>query len=76
MGMKKELILFIQNLNSGSKGFFYSSETEEESKEVQEHFENFTADKTKHMVCTKAFGMGIDKKEYSFNLSLCLFRFT
>ena len=52
-----------QNLNSSSKGFFYSSETEEESKEVQEHFENFTDDKTKHIVCTKAFGMGIDKKD-------------
>lgn len=52
-----------QNLNSNSKGFFYSSETEEESKEVQEHFENFTADRTEHIVCTKAFGMGIDKKD-------------
>ncbi|GHT28019.1 hypothetical protein AGMMS49574_01520 [Bacteroidia bacterium] len=52
-----------ENLNSNSKGFFYSSETEEENKEVQEHFENFTSDKTKHIVCTKAFGMGIDKKD-------------
>lgn len=52
-----------QNLNSTSKGFFYSSETEEQSKEVQEHFENFTSDKTKHIICTKAFGMGIDKKD-------------
>lgn len=52
-----------QNLNSNSKGFFYSSETEEESREVQEHFENFTSDKTQHIVCTKAFGMGIDKKD-------------
>lgn len=52
-----------ENLNSSSKGFFYSSETEEESKEVQEHFENFTSDRTQHIVCTKAFGMGIDKKD-------------
>ncbi len=52
-----------QNLYSNSKGFFYSSESEEESKEVQEHFENFTSDKTQHIVCTKAFGMGIDKKD-------------
>ena len=51
------------NLNSSSKGFFYSSETEEESQEVQEHFENFTSDRTQHIVCTKAFGMGIDKKD-------------
>ena len=52
-----------QNLNSNSKGFIYSSETEEERKEVQEHFENITADRTQHIVCTKAFGMGIDKKD-------------
>jgi RecQ family ATP-dependent DNA helicase len=52
-----------QNLNSSSKGFFYSSDTEEESKEVQENFENFTSDRTQHIVCTKAFGMGIDKKD-------------
>ena len=50
-----------QNLNSSSKGFFYSSETEEESKEVQEHFENFTSDRTQHIVCTKAFGMEIGR---------------
>lgn len=52
-----------QNLNSNSKGFFYSSETEDEGDEVHEHFENFTSDRTKHIVCTKAFGMGIDKKD-------------
>ncbi len=52
-----------EHLNSSSKGFFYSSETEEENKEVQEHFEKFTSDRTQHIVCTKAFGMGIDKKD-------------
>jgi RecQ family ATP-dependent DNA helicase len=63
MGNKKGVDFVYQHLNSNSKGYFYSSETEEEKKEVQEHFENFTADKTKHIVCTKAFGMGIDKKD-------------
>lgn len=52
-----------ENLNSNSKGFFYASDTQDLNKEVQSHFENFTTDKTKHIVCTKAFGMGIDKKD-------------
>jgi len=63
MGNEKGVDFVYQHLNSNSKGFFYSSETEEESKEVQDHFENFTTDKTKHIICTKAFGMGIDKKD-------------
>jgi len=54
-----------QKLNSISKGFFYSSDKDEEehNKEVQEHFVNFTSDRTKHIVCTKAFGMGLDKTD-------------
>jgi RecQ family ATP-dependent DNA helicase len=63
MGNERGVDFVYQNLNSNSKGYFYSSETEEESQEVQEHFLNFTTDKTKHIVCTKAFGMGIDKKD-------------
>ncbi|HAO06015.1 MAG TPA: hypothetical protein DCQ50_03290, partial [Chryseobacterium sp.] len=52
-----------ENLNSNSKGFFYASDNQDLSTEVQTHFENFTTDKTQHIVCTKAFGMGIDKKD-------------
>jgi superfamily II DNA helicase RecQ len=63
MGNERGVDFVYQHLNSNSKGYFYSSETEEESQEVQEHFANFTTDKTKHIVCTKAFGMGIDKKD-------------
>ena len=63
MGNERGVDFVYQNLNSNSKGYFYSSETEEESTEVQEHFINFTTDKTKHIICTKAFGMGIDKKD-------------
>lgn len=54
------------NLISNSKGFFFASETDEEVQEVKTHFENFLNDKIKHMVCTKAFGLGIDKKDIRF----------
>ena len=50
-------------LDSKSKGFYYASDAEHLTKEAHEHFINFTTDKTKHIVCTKAFGMGIDKKD-------------
>lgn len=62
-GNERGVDFVYQHLNSNSKGYFYSSETEEESQEVQEHFANFTTGKIKHIVCTKAFGMGIDKKD-------------
>ena len=52
------------SLKSSSKGYFYSSDDDDElNKEVQTHFQNFTTNKTQHIVCTKAFGMGIDKKD-------------
>lgn len=50
-------------LKSNSNGFFFASDDDTIGDEVHKHFVNFTTDKTKHMVCTKAFGMGIDKKD-------------
>lgn len=50
-------------LNSDSKGYFYSTDTDDLNQFVQQHFKNFTTGKTYHMVCTKAFGMGIDKSD-------------
>ena len=52
-----------EKLSSSSKGFFYASDEDETNQEIQDHFENFVTDKSKHIVCTKAFGMGIDKKD-------------
>jgi len=52
-----------EQLNSNSKGFFYASDNDIIGEEVHQYFENFTTDKTQHIVCTKAFGMGIDKKD-------------
>lgn len=51
------------NLSSiNSKGFFFGSDGNEElNNEVQKHFEDFLSNRTNYMICTKAFGMGIDK---------------
>jgi ATP-dependent DNA helicase RecQ len=52
-----------ENLNSTTKGYFYADDSHNINQEVQRHFLNFTTGRTQHMVCTKAFGMGIDKKD-------------
>lgn len=53
-----------QNLNSTSKGYFYSSDGDDKlNEEVQQHFSDFTSNRTKHIICTKAFGLGIDKAD-------------
>lgn len=51
-----------KNLKSNSKGYFYASDDEDVGKEIGSFFIDFVSGKTKHIVCTKAFGMGIDKK--------------
>lgn len=51
-----------KNLKSSSKGFFYASENDDISKEIRTYFIDFVSERTKHIVCTKAFGLGIDKK--------------
>ena len=62
-GHERGVDFVYENLNSNSKGYFYASDDDEINQEIQNHFEKFTTGKTKHMVCTKAFGMGIDKKD-------------
>ena len=52
-----------ENIKSNSKGYFYSADNDNVQKEVIQYFKEFTTNKLKHIVCTKAFGMGIDKKD-------------
>ena len=52
-----------QELSTNSKGYYYSSETDEEAADVNDYFIEFTTNQINHMVCTKAFGMGIDKSD-------------
>jgi ATP-dependent DNA helicase RecQ len=51
------------HLKSESKGYYYASDNEEEGLEIIDFFEKFTTNQINHMVCTKAFGMGIDKSD-------------
>ena len=54
-----------ENLKSNSKGYYHGTDGEKDpmNKLVQQSFEEFTGGKLSHMVCTKAFGMGIDKSD-------------
>ncbi|MFT7158263.1 MAG: superfamily II DNA helicase RecQ, partial [Parvicella sp.] len=48
-------------LNSNSKSFFFATDIDKENVIIQNHFLSFVTGNSNHMVCTKAFGMGIDK---------------
>jgi ATP-dependent DNA helicase RecQ len=52
------------NFKSESKGYFFGSSDEDEiDKQTQFSFEKFITGNLKHIVATKAFGMGIDKED-------------
>jgi ATP-dependent DNA helicase RecQ len=62
--MNRNGVRFVhQKLSTNSKGYYYSSETDEEAADVNDYFIEFTTNQINHMVCTKAFGMGIDKSD-------------
>ena len=51
-------------INDTKKSYFIGNdEAGRLSEEIHEHFINFLSGKTSYMVCTKAFGMGIDKED-------------
>jgi len=60
-GGQKGVDFVYQNLISTSKGFFYATDDDNINSGVQNHFFDFVSGQTNHMICTKAFGMGIDK---------------
>lgn len=60
-GGLKGVDIVYQNLNSNTKGFFYATDDDNINTEVQKHFFDFINGRVNHIVCTKAFGMGIDK---------------
>lgn len=75
---KKGVRYVHQELNSSSKGYYYANDEYEVDKDMQDYFLNFTTKNGSihHMVCTKAFGMGIDKSNirstYHYNYSSSL----
>lgn len=58
-----------KSLPTESKGYFYSADRPGDlagdtiAEDVLRHFNGFISGRTHHMVCTKAFGMGIDKQD-------------
>ena len=75
---KKGVRYVHENLKSKSKGYYYANDEYEVDKDIQDYFLNFTTKNGSihHMVCTKAFGMGIDKSNirstYHYNYSSSL----
>lgn len=52
------------SISDAKKSYFIGNdEAGRLSEEIHEHFINFLGGKTSYMVCTKAFGMGIDKED-------------
>mgnify|MGYP003606482290 CR=1 FL=1 len=75
---KKGVRYVHQKLLSKSKGYYYANDEYEVDNDIQDYFLNFTTrnGSIHHMVCTKAFGMGIDKSNirstYHYNYSSSL----
>ena len=75
---KKGVRYVHQKLLSESKGYYYANDENEVDNDIQDYFLNFTTrnGSIHHMVCTKAFGMGIDKSNirstYHYNYSSSL----
>jgi len=75
---KKGVRYVHKNLQSKSKGYYYANDEYEVDNNIQDYFLNFTTrnGSIHHMVCTKAFGMGIDKSNirstYHYNYSSSL----
>lgn len=75
---KKGVRYVHQDLQSNSKGYYYANDENEIDDDIQQYFLNFTPKNGKlhHIVCTKAFGMGIDKSNirstYHYNYSSSL----